>query len=69
MKSLKMHKVIRKKVLIKTFFEKIGTKNFDELRLYPRKMLCVKDASIISKNKEKINIEESLFKSIMYFYS
>lgn len=62
-------KEIRKKVLIKTFFEKIGTKNFDELKLYPRKMLCVKDVSIISKNKEKINIEESLFNSIMYFYS
>ena len=60
---------IKRKIIIRTFFEKIGTKNFNELKLYLRKMLCVKDISIISENKEIIDIKENLFKSIIYFYS
>lgn len=61
-------KEIKKKVVIRTFFEQIRIEKFNELKLYPRKMFCVKDISIISKNKEKLDIEESLFNSIIYFY-
>lgn len=61
-------KEINKKLIVKTFFEKIETKKFNELKNYPRRMFCVKDVSIISKKLERIDIKEELFKSIIYFY-
>ena len=61
--------VIARKVIVKTFFEKIGTKKLFELQKYPRKMFCVKDISIIKENSDKIKeMNEELFESIMYFY-
>lgn len=61
-------KLTSKKVISKTFFEKINTKHLHSLKNYPRKMFCVKDNSIILKNKEKLDTDENAFESIIYFY-
>lgn len=61
-------KLTTKKVISKTFFEEINTKNLHSFKNYPRKMFCVKDKSIIFENKEKLDIDENSFESIIYFY-
>lgn len=61
-------KLIDKKLIIRTFFETINTKKLNALKNYPRKMFCVKEPSIIIKNKEKEDISKELFNSIIYFY-
>ena len=61
-------KLLSKKIILKTFVETINTKTFDSLKNYSRKMLCVKDTSIILENREKIDINKDLFDSIIYFY-
>lgn len=61
-------KLIDKKIVSKTFMEKIDTRNLSGLKNYPRKMFCVKDNSIIVENKEKIDIDKEIFDSIIYFY-
>ena len=59
---------MNKKILSKTFFEQIKTKELNSFKNYPRKMFCIKDTSIINKNKEEKNINNDLFDSIIYFY-
>lgn len=61
-------KLMNKKILSKTFFEQIKTKELNSFKNYPRKMFCIKDTSIINKNKEEKNINNDLFDSIIYFY-
>lgn len=60
--------MINKKVISKTFIEQINTKYLNGLKNYPRKMFCVKDRSIILENKEKIDLSQNSFESIIYFY-
>lgn len=60
--------MIKKKIILKTFVEKINTATFDSLKNYPRKMFCVKDKSIILENKEKIDIDKRIYDGIIYFY-
>jgi len=60
--------LINKKVIIKTFVEQINVKNLNSFKNYSRKMFCVKDEGIIKENKEKIDIDEEMFNSIVYFY-
>ncbi len=60
--------LLKKKILIKTFVEQINVKNLSSFKSYSRKMFCIKDESIIKENKEKININEESFNSIVYFY-
>ena len=57
-----------KKIISKTFFETINTKELHSFKNYPRKMFCVKDKSIIFENKEKLDIDKKSFESIIYFY-
>ncbi len=61
-------KLLNKKILSKTFFEQIKTKELNSLKNYPRKMFCVKDTSIIKENREETNIDSKLFDSVIYFY-
>ncbi len=60
--------LINKKILAKTFVEQINTKNLNAFKNYTRKMFCVKDSSIILENREKIDLDNNLFESIIYFY-
>lgn len=60
--------IINKKLISKTFFSKKKMKVFDSFKKHPRKMFCVKDRSIIVKNKEKLDVDENTFNSIIYFY-
>jgi len=60
--------LLNKKILSKTFFEQIKTKELNSLKNYPRKMFCVKDTSIIKENREETNIDSKLFDSVIYFY-
>lgn len=58
---------IKRKILMKTFFEPIGTKHLHGLKNYPRKMICVKSNDLI-KEKTKINeISKEDYDSIIYF--
>lgn len=61
-------KLMNKKILSKTFFEQIKTKELNSFKNYPRKMFCIKDTSIIIENKEETDINNDLFDSIIYFY-
>ena len=61
-------KIIQKKIISKTFLQRINTKTFDKFTDYPRKMFCVKDKSIILENREKLDVNKELFDSIIYFY-
>ena len=61
-------KLINKKMIIKTFVEQINVKNLSSFKNYSRKMFCIKDNNIIKENKEKTDINEDLFNSIIYFY-
>lgn len=61
-------KLMNKKILSKTFFEQIKTKELNSLKNYPRKMFCVKDTRIIMENREETDITKDLFDSIIYFY-
>jgi len=56
------------KVLSKTFIGKFSPVYLEKFDSYPRKMFCVKDESIIVSNKEKLDINEKVFESIIYFY-
>ena len=40
-------KLMNKKILSKTFFEQIKTKELNSFKNYPRKMFCIKDTSIM----------------------
>lgn len=61
-------KLIKRKIIMKTFWEQINVKNLNSLKNYPRKMFCVKDISIIVKNKESKILDENDFESIVFFY-
>ena len=54
-------KLMNKKILSKTFFEQIKTKELNSFKNYPRKMFCVKDTNVIIENKEEKNINKDLF--------
>ena len=60
---------IKRKVIIKTFFEPIGTKYLNTLKNYPRKMICIKTNDIIKQNAIVDDISKEEYDSIMYFYS
>lgn len=60
---------IKRKVIIKTFFEPIGTKYLNSFKNYPRKMICIKTNDIIKQNIIVDDISKEEYDSIVYFYS
>lgn len=59
---------IKRKVLLKTFFEPIGTKYLQGLKNYPRKMVCVKNNDVIKENIKVNKISKEEYDNIIYFY-
>jgi len=60
---------IKRKVIIKTFFEEIGAKYLYSFKKYPRRMLCVKNNDVIKENTSINETSKEEYDSIIYFYS